>query len=65
MARANDSTVAVMDTNAAPHAAPTATGKAKTGKTTAPKTHAGRHAGPCGASFDGTALPTARPRSRA
>ncbi len=58
MARANDSTVPVMATNAAPslapNAAPTATGKAKTGKTSAPKTHAGRHAGPWGASFDGT-----------
>ncbi len=50
MARANGSTVQVMDTNAAP----TATGKTKTTTRTTAAKHTGRHAGPWGASFDGT-----------
>jgi ribonucleoside-diphosphate reductase alpha chain len=55
MARANDSTAPVMDTHAA---ANTAAGKTKTRTATAPKAktgrQTGRHAGPWGASFDGT-----------
>ena len=51
MARANGSTVPVMDSTAAP----TRAGKARTQTSTATATKkTGRHAGPYGASFDGT-----------